>query len=72
MALNQKTASNKKMNVPSTSRANPGQPASSLDLDQGNKPLSEKIPESRGDLADQAENQIEATIQAEIDRARGR
>lgn len=35
------------------------------------KQLEEKIPESSGDVADQAENEIENDIQGEIDRARG-
>lgn len=35
-----------------------------------NKLLEEKIPESRGDVADQAESEIENDIQGNIDRAR--
>ena len=35
------------------------------------KPLDEYIPEAHGDLADQALSEIDAEIQAQVEKARG-
>lgn len=53
----------------------PGHGPTKIELEEAlktspNKLLEEKIPESRGDVADQAESEIENDIQGNIDQAR--